>query len=296
MGGRSARVAVAAARRFVDDGMVDRAPALAYYGVLSLFPLLLIAFSVLRLAGGADAPEELAAYARDGGASSAVAGALRSAAATAIDASAETAGSAGAAGLLALLYGASRAFTAAGRAMDVIAGQRTPRRSTARRAQDIAWTVVVLALVSALVLVVLVSGRVLEVVLDALGLEDRLDVWSVIRVPAAAVMGLLIVALVRWSAPTARPHFRLATPGVVVSIVALVVFTVGYDVYVSTIATYNATYGAFAAGIVLLLWVWLASVAFLFGAELDAVLDEGAPTPPKEGGGPVGHRGADARE
>jgi membrane protein len=59
-----------------------------------------------------------------------------------------------------------------------------------------------------------------------------------------------------------------------VSVLVLLVETVGFDVYVSNIATYNATYGTFAAGVILLLWIWLASIAFLFGAELDAAREE----------------------
>jgi membrane protein len=81
---------------------------------------------------------------------------------------------------------------------------------------------------------------------------------------------------VRWASPTGgRPPFRLAPPGAVVSVLVLIVETVGFDVYVSNIATYNSTYGAFAGGVILLLWIWLASIAFLFGAELDAARELG---------------------
>jgi uncharacterized BrkB/YihY/UPF0761 family membrane protein len=31
------RLAIAAGRRYLDDGMIDRAPAISYYGMLSLF-------------------------------------------------------------------------------------------------------------------------------------------------------------------------------------------------------------------------------------------------------------------
>ena len=48
----------------------------------------------------------------------------------------------------------------------------------------------------------------------------------------------------------------------------------GYGFYVGELSTYNATYGAFAALVILLLWIWLTSMAFLFGCELDAVLVE----------------------
>jgi membrane protein len=271
----AARLVAASLRRYVDDGMIDRAPALAYYGILSLFPLLLIAFAVVRLITGDGAPAELAAYAREKGASGAVAEALRSAAQTARAASAPTAGAAGAAGLAALIYGGSRAFTAAGRALDVIGRHEPVKRSLMRRAADIGWTLVVLAMVIVLLVLMLAGGRALQELVTLVGLDDELDVWGIARWPAAAAMALLIVAVVRWAAPTGgRPPFRLATHGAAVSVGVLLVETVAFDVYVTSIASYNKTYGTFAAGIILLLWIWLASIAFLFGAELDAARTE----------------------
>jgi membrane protein len=59
-----------------------------------------------------------------------------------------------------------------------------------------------------------------------------------------------------------------------------VLATAGFDVYVSSIASYNTTYGAFAGSVILLLWIWLISSALLFGAELDAVLAERAQPAP----------------
>lgn len=274
------RVAGRALRRYVQDGMPDRAPAVAYYGILSLFPLLLIAFSVVRLVAGDDAPGDLASYARDEGASGAVAEALRSAAETARDASQPTAGAAGLAGLVALIYGGSRAFTSAGRAMDVVAGRSSTARSLTRRAQDVGWTLVVLAMLIALLVFLLASGRLLELVLGLVDLDEQLSVWRILRWPAAAAATLLIVAVVRWAAPTGpRPPFRLASPGAVVSVAGLIAGTIGFELYVANVATYNSTYGTFAGGVILLLWIWLTSVAFLFGAELDAVLQEDAPHP-----------------
>ncbi len=97
------------------------------------------------------------------------------------------------------------------------------------------------------------------------------------RWPAAACIALIAVDLVRWTAPTGRRGpFRLMTAGRLFTVAALVTATVGYNVYITQIASYNATYGAFSAAIILMLWIWLAGSVLLFGAELDAVLDERA--------------------
>ncbi len=275
---RPVPVLTAALRRYTRDGMTDRAPTIAYYGILSLFPTLLLAFSLIRLVGGDDAAQDLAAYARERGASDGVAGALRDAAATAREAPAPAAGSAGAIGLLTVVYGASRAFSAAGRAFDAIHHHRSVPRSLARRAEDIGWTLAMLAIGAAIVVLITVSGRVLEDLLGLLGLSGAFTgVWAVLRIPIAAALSLVLVAVVGWAAPTTRPRrFRIATPGLLVTTGLLVVGTLGFGVYVTYIASYNTTYGAFAGAVILLLWIWLAGSALLFGAEVDAELTERA--------------------
>ena len=58
--------------------------------------------------------------------------------------------------------------------------------------------------------------------------------------------------------------------------VALVVWllgSVGFSWYVDNFGKYNQTYGALAAVIVLLLWLFLSSFAVLLGAELDAEIE-----------------------
>lgn len=268
-------VALHAARRYMLDGMADRAPTLAYYGILSLFPFLLIAFAILRLVGGPDAPDDLAQYSAERGWSDALADSLRSVAETARTASAAGAGSVGVAGLATLVYGASRAFTAMGRALDVIHRRPSTARSIGRRAGDIAWTLVLVLLTIAAVALVAIGGRALEDLAGVVGVDaGAIPLWAAMRWLVAGLLMLLIVAIVRWASPTDHRPFRLFTPGVVGSVAALGLGSAGFDVYVSHIASYNTTYGAFAGGIILLLWIWLASVALLMGGELDAVLEE----------------------
>ena len=271
-----------AVRRYVDDGMLERSPTLAYYGILSLFPIVLLAFSALRLLAGETAAADISAYARESGASGAVAGAVRDAVGTAQDTPQSAAGAAGIVSAITLIYGASRAFTAAGRAIDAIGSRERRPRSLARRAQDVGWTLVLLVIAMVVLVLATVSGKVLDDLLGLIGVEGAAaTVWAIVRWPLAAAFAVLIVAIVRWAAPTgARPPFRLVSPGQLTTVGLLTIATAGFNVYVTYLATYNATYGAFAGAIVLMLWLWQAGSVLLFGAELDAVLERSATGPP----------------
>jgi membrane protein len=270
--------AVAAARRFAADNMTERAAALAFYALFSLIPVLLIAAAAIRLFGDAETAASAERTAADAGAASSVSAVLRDMLDAALRSSPEGTGSAGLAGIVTLLYGASKAFTDGGRALDRIGGIHQARRPLRKRAADLGWTVVLVLFGLLEAGLVVLTGGLLRALLDALGLEGGSRwLWELARWPVLASIALVAVAIVRWAGPTAtRPPFRVLTPGNVVCVGLVLVASAGYSVYLSTLASYNATYGVFAALIILMLWVWGACLAFLYGAELDAVLDERA--------------------
>ena len=43
--------------------------------------------------------------------------------------------------------------------------------------------------------------------------------------------------------------------------------------YLSNFADYNATYGSLGAGIGLMMWLWLTSIAILIGGEINAEIE-----------------------
>jgi membrane protein len=70
-----------------------------------------------------------------------------------------------------------------------------------------------------------------------------------------------------------RPLGRV-TPGTVVALVVWLVASAALAVYSARFGSFEKTWGTLSAVVVTLLWLWLGGAALLFGAELDAVLDE----------------------
>lgn len=277
--GRAERTtAGCAARRFFDDRMTERAAGLAFYALFSLIPTLLIVAALFSLVAGSGAADDVAQAAHDAGASNELSGVLRSMLDTALGAAPEGASTAGLVSLGILVYGASKAFTDAGRALDEIAHRGRWPRSLMRRAADLGWTVLLIVLGLLAIILIFVTGQLVEGALDALGMPDAGALWNLVRWPAAVAVVLAMVAVVNWAAPASgRGRFRPFTPGSLVTVGLGLVASAGYAIYLANFAHYNATYGAFAAAVILMIWVWYLCLAFLYGAEVDAVLAERSP-------------------
>jgi len=100
---------------------------------------------------------------------------------------------------------------------------------------------------------------------------------------------MLVYAVVYYAAPNVEiRRWQYITPGAVFGVAAWIAASAAFFLYVSELATYAATYGAFATVVILLIWLWLTNTVLLLGAELNAVVDvRRAPGLPQDYDGPV---------
>ncbi|MBJ6764843.1 YihY/virulence factor BrkB family protein [Myxococcaceae bacterium JPH2] len=93
-----------------------------------------------------------------------------------------------------------------------------------------------------------------------------------LRLPIAALLMMMLWATLYSVLPDARQRFKLITPGSVVGVLVWLAASLGFSFYVSHFSTFGITYGALGGIIVLLLWMWISSLALVLGAEINAVL------------------------
>jgi membrane protein len=94
-----------------------------------------------------------------------------------------------------------------------------------------------------------------------------------LRWPVVALVMILIVALLYYLLPDVEQRFSCITPGSLFAVVVWLVASVGFSYYVKYFGTYQAVYGALGSVVVVLLWLWMSSIAILLGAEINAVLE-----------------------
>jgi membrane protein len=279
--------------------MTDVAAALTYYAMMALFPAIVLATSLFSLIGDRQTVADAVDYFARQGADQTTQDAVRSVMEKIVDASGGAVSAALVISVLIALNGASGAFGAAGRALNRVYAVDDDRGFVNKKLVDVGMTLVIVVLLLIVIGALFLGGGLAHDLLGRIGLGDTAaTVWSVLRWPLALAAALLVYALIYAYAPDLEPRrVRWISPGAAAGVAIWIIASIGFGIYIKNFSTYGAAYGAAGAAIVLLLWLWLSSCAFLLGAELNAELERaqtagrGGPPPvtppPTAAGGPT---------
>ncbi|MEU0117912.1 YihY/virulence factor BrkB family protein [Streptomyces bobili] len=258
-------------KEFKDDELTDRAAALTYYGVLALFPALLVLVSLLGLAGKSATDQVLENIQK-----------LAPGPARDIlsDAVTQLQGRGGIGSVMALVGIVLAVWSASGYVAAFIRSANAvydvPEGRPVWKVLPVRVGVTVLLLVLAVLsaLIVVFTGDLARRAGTTLGIGDTaLTVWSIAKWPVLVVLVTIMIALLYWATPNVKGRgFRWITPGSVLALLIWLIASAGFAFYVANFASYNKTYGTLAGVIVFLVWLWISNIAILLGLEFDAEL------------------------
>jgi membrane protein len=262
-------------RNVREDDLGLLAAALTYFSVLSLFPALLLLVSVLGLVGEpATRPllDNLAGLA-PGPARAILIGAIHG-----LQSAGSGAGYAGALGLVGALWAASGYVGGFIKASNAIYEVEERRPSWRLRPLQAAVTVAIVLLAAVTILAVVVTGPLARGLGRVVGAGDTaIEVWAIARWPLLALVASQLVGLLYRTAPEANGRGRRwISPGSLLAVALWVATSAAFTTYVTRFASYEV-YGSLSGVMVFLLWLWLANLSILLGAELNAELEGARP-------------------
>jgi membrane protein len=98
--------------------------------------------------------------------------------------------------------------------------------------------------------------------------------WWSLQWPIMIAGLLAAFSVLLWLGPDVEPRtWRLLTPGSLVTVVLWLGVSGLFAFYTSRFGSYNKAWGSLSAVIVMLTWLWLTSLALLYGAELNAEVE-----------------------
>jgi membrane protein len=257
---------------FRADNLTDWAAALTYYGILAIFPALLALVSVLGLIGHSVTQPLITNLGQ------LAPGPARQIFTSAVQNLERSQGAAGllfVVGILGAIWSASGYVAAFMRASNAIydVDERRPMWMTLPVRAGV--TIVLLVLLAISAVGVVVTGGLAKRVGDLLGIGGTaVTAWDIAKWPVLLLIVSLMFSILYWAAPNVRhPGFRWVSPGGLFAVLTWVVASALFALYVANFSSYNKTYGALAAVIIFLVWLWISNLAVLLGAELNAELE-----------------------
>lgn len=250
-------------REWTRNKLTDAASALAFYGILALFPFILF---IVAAVSAIVRPEQVhalgAALARDAPPALAPILLARLAELTSRPRVGVLTFSA-----LAAVWSSTTGVASLVTALNSAYG--VSDRRPAWRIYTMAFAVMLGAAFVALLAAV---GTVLApVAAEQLGVSwHPLIGW--LRVPVATCLMMIVWATIYYVLPNVTQTVRSILPGSVAGVLVWLGATLVFSFYVSHFANFGITYGALGAIVILLLWMWLSSLALMVGAEINSVL------------------------
>ncbi|MFN3325272.1 MAG: YihY/virulence factor BrkB family protein [Bryobacteraceae bacterium] len=260
-------------QRLLGDDVLNRAAALAYYFLLSIFPFLLFLTSVLGLVLGGrgelyaslmeyletampqagfvlleNIMEEVMDAAGGGKLAAGLAGALW----------------AGSLGILAIMSGLNSAY----RVEDTRPWWRA-------RLLAIGMTVGFALFVFLGLGLLLFGGRIGTWLAEQVGLGEAFaTVWRFLHWPLVLFLVLIALGLIYRFAPDLEgQRWHWITPGAAIALGLWMLASGGLRIYLNFFDNYSNVYGSLGALIILMLWFYLTGLAILVGGEVNSVIE-----------------------
>lgn len=254
-------------REFSNDNVPLLAAAQAYYYLLSLVPMLILALSILPYLNlDPDAametmqgimPGELADIFED----------------QLADILTEQRGGLLTFGILGTIWSASNGMNAFIKAQNEAYNVKEERSFIKARLVSIALTfAMILALIVALVLPVF--GETIIGFIQSIGIipAEMEFLFNILRWTVSIVVVAMVFAALYHFAPNISIPFKFALPGALFATIGLQLTSLGFSFYVGNFGNYTETYGSLGGIIILMLWLFLIGIILVVGAEVNAIL------------------------
>lgn len=258
---------------FLDDNMLTYAAALAYHVLFAIVPFSIFLLALLSLLNTSSFFDWLLQQAQYVVPAQALAP-LRQVIAELRSQQSEGLLSLG---LLLALWSASVGVRSTMRALNVAYDVEESRPAWKRYPLSILYTIGLAVLLIGAAGLMVIGPQIMTWLARQIGVDNLVvTLWTWLRWPVALALLIVAIAIVYYVAPNIEQSFRLITPGSVLAVMIWILASLGFGFYVRNFADYSVTYGSVGAVIVLLMYFYISAAVLLFGAEVNAVIEQQA--------------------
>ena len=101
-----------------------------------------------------------------------------------------------------------------------------------------------------------------------------LFIWNMFRYAFVFIVMIFIFAGIYCMAPAKRLKSKEVIPGAVFSTIGWIIVSFGFSFYINNFGNYSRFYGSLGAVFILMTWLFLISMIFILGVEINCVLSQ----------------------
>lgn len=256
-------------RRIIRHDSLGYSAQLAYFFLLSLFPLLITMFSLLPYLPLKT--EDIMYFISDFAPGETI---------TFIDSTLDTLlekhnGGILSFGIIATLWAASNGMNAIIRAMNLAYEIDDDRPFFIVRGLSVLLTIVMIA-VFIIALLLPVFGKHIGIYISSkFGYTDQfIDTWNTIRFILSSVILFIVFSAVYFLTPNRKMKCATVVPGAVFSTIGWILASMGFSFYVNNFGNYTFMYGSLGVIIVLMIWFYITGAVLIIGGEINGLNEE----------------------
>nr|WP_307000712.1 YihY/virulence factor BrkB family protein [Lederbergia panacisoli] len=254
-------------RKIMDNDVAGMAAQLAYFFLLSLFPLLFFVVTLLPFTPLTQ--HDIFNLIKDIAPSETIAMIER----TLNEVMQNRSGGLLTVGIIGTLWSASNGMNALMKSLNRAYEVKEKRPFLVARSLAIVFTFAMI-FVFILALLLPVFGKQIGIFLfSTFGYSDVfLNIWGVIRWALSPVILFIVFLAIYYLAPSIKIKCITAVPGAIFSSIGWIIVSLGFSFYVSNFGNYTSTYGSIGGIIVLMLWFYITAIIIMVGGEINALL------------------------
>jgi membrane protein len=252
-----------------EDDILNGAAALGFFLTLAIFPAMILMMAVIPYLPIANVGQAIMNFLRQ---------ALPSAAATMFtkvvrDVMQNQSGGLLSFGAIATMWAASSGMAAIMKQLNNTFEVKEKRSFVKTRLVAIGLSLLFMILVIGAFSLIVLGGVMQSWIGTQFGVSGAvLTFFATLRWVIILAALLLAFELTYYLAPNVDQKFTLISAGSTTGVVLLILASLGFTWYTQNFGHYSATYGSIGAVIVLMLWLYMAGLAILFGSEVNAVI------------------------
>ncbi|MEK3890307.1 YihY/virulence factor BrkB family protein [Bacillus sp. FSL K6-3431] len=104
--------------------------------------------------------------------------------------------------------------------------------------------------------------------------EMFLNIWEVMRWVLSPVILFAVFLGIYYLAPSMKIKCLTAVPGAIFASLGWIIVSLGFSYYVTNFGNYSSTYGSIGGIIILMLWFYISAIIIMVGGEVNSLMGE----------------------